>query len=82
MAGSLLATRAAAAETEFPPPPPSPSTKLPPVDEVDETNEFTALMEEAGVKHQVRLASGARGRGKVGTLPSPRYYCASKHIQL
>ena len=31
--------------------------------EVDEKNEFTKLMEDAGVKHQVRLASGTRGRG-------------------
>lgn len=55
----LLSLRAAAAETESP----APSTKLPSVDEVDEKNEFTKLMEEAGVKHQVRLASGKRGRG-------------------
>lgn len=55
----LRSRRAAAAETESP----APSTELPPVDEVDEKNDFSKLMEKAGVKHQVRLASGQRGRG-------------------
>jgi len=31
--------------------------------ELDERDAFTRLMERAGVKHRVRLASGARGRG-------------------
>lgn len=35
----------------------------PPVTEVDEKQAFRDLMERAGVKHQVRLASGPRGRG-------------------
>ena len=35
--------------------------------EVDEKQAFRDLMERAGVKHQVRLASGPRGRGVVGT---------------
>ena len=47
--------RAAAAETDSRPP----SSIV----EVDEKNEFAKLMEDAGVKHQVRLASGSRGRG-------------------
>ena len=34
-----------------------------PVTEVDEKQAFRDLMERAGVKHQVRLASGPRGRG-------------------
>lgn len=38
--------------------------------EVDEKNEFARLMGEAGVKHQVRLASGARGRGLFPTGPT------------
>ena len=38
-------------------------------EDVDEKNEFRSLMEKAGVKHQVRLASGARGRGLFPTGP-------------
>ena len=38
-------------------------------EDVDEKNEFRSLMEKAGVKHQVRLASGARGRGAVPHRP-------------
>ena len=39
------------------------------VTEVDEKQEFKRLMEEAGVRSQVRLASGARGRGLFATGP-------------
>ena len=38
-------------------------------EDVDEKNEFRSLMEKAGVRHQVRLASGARGRGLFPTGP-------------
>ena len=44
---------------------PKPST----VENVDEKNEFKSLMEKAGVRHQVRLASGSRGRGLFPTGP-------------
>ena len=39
------------------------------VAEVDENAEFKDLMERAGVKHRVRLASGSRGRGLFSTGP-------------
>jgi tryptophan synthase beta chain len=38
--------------------------------ELDEKDAFTRLMERAGVKHRVRLASGARGRGLFPTGPA------------
>ena len=39
------------------------------VAEVDENAEFKDLIERAGVKHRVRLASGSRGRGLFSTGP-------------